>query len=229
MSISLGTIAVFLVLVRITFKLFFNGSQGLGMDDKVILGTLAIRISCIILNVRGLAAHGLGKDIWTFRPHDLTILIEFLYIMEVLYVAELSLIKLSLSLFYLYIFPGIIVRRLLSATVIVNILYGVTSVTAVIFQCTPLSYLWRQYVDGHVEGSSGHCNNINAFGWANAAISVAIDIWMISLPLSQIAKLKLHTAKKIGVCIMFLLGALYVIPLRLPLPSPIIINPCTGI
>lgn len=204
-SISLGTITVLFVLVRLIFKQFFGAQTGLAADDKVILGTLALRISCTIINVEGLAAHGLGKDTWTLPSHELTTFTEWLYIMEVLYLAELSLIKLSLSLFYVRIFPGTTIRRLLWATVIFNILYGATFVITAIFQCTPITYFWTQYVEDH---ATGKCININAFGWANAAISVALDVWMISIPLSQIPKLKLHWTKKVGVSIMFFLGAL---------------------
>ncbi|KAF5122578.1 Satratoxin biosynthesis SC1 cluster protein 4 [Metarhizium anisopliae] len=203
-SIALGTITVLLVVTRLVFKQFFAANVGLAADDKVILVTLAIRISCIVINVRGLAAHGLGKDTWTLPSHELTSFAEWLYIMEVLYLAELSLIKLSLSLFYVRIFPGKTIRRLLWATVVTNALYGATFVVTAIFQCTPIDYFWTQYVEAH---ATGRCININAFGWANAAISVALDIWMISIPLSQIPKLKLHWTKKVGVSIMFLLGA----------------------
>ena len=50
--------------------------------------------------------------------------------------------------------------------------------------------------------------NKNAIGWANAAISVALDLWMIAIPLWQIRSLNLHWKKKIGVVIMFLVGTL---------------------
>lgn len=122
-----------------------------------------------------------------------------------LYLAEVSLIKLVLSLFYLQIFPGVMIRRLLLGTIVCNVLYGAVLCTTAIFQCMPVSYFWTQYTE---PGVSGHCFNINAFGWSNAAISVAMDIWMIGIPLSQIPKLQLQWMKKVGVAIMFFLGSL---------------------
>lgn len=203
-AISLSVVTVCLVIARLTFKYFFSAAQALGPDDKVIFGTLALRIACTIINVLGLVDHGLGKDVWTLSPSQLTDFVEWLYIMEILYLAELSLIKFSLSLFYLYIFPGAIIKRLLWGTVIFNALFGIVFVVVAIFECQPLSFYWTRYV----EESSGHCVDINSFGWANAGISVAVDLWMIALPLSQVGKLKLHWKKKIGVIFMFLLGAL---------------------
>lgn len=193
-----------MVLARIIFKQFFSAAQALALDDKVILGTVAVRIVGTVLNVEGLSAHGLGKDVWTISPETLTTFVMYFYIMEILYFAEVCLIKLSLTLFYLNIFPGKGIRRLLWGTAIFNVIYGVAFVLTAIFQCTPISYYWTQYFGT----TPGHCVNINAFGWVNAAISIAVDVWMIALPLNQIRKLKLHWNKKIGVTIMFLIGTL---------------------
>lgn len=49
--------------------------------------------------------------------------------------------------------------------------------------------------------------NINASGWANAAITLASDIWLLAIPLSQIRKLRLDWKKKAGATLMFLTGA----------------------
>jgi hypothetical protein len=192
------------MVARIMFKSFFSGAKTLGPDDKVLLGALAFRITGTIMSVRGLAAHGLGRDIWTLTLHELKLFGIFFYVMEVFYFTELSLVKVILSLFYLYIFPGTGIRRLLLGTVIFNIVFGVAFVTTAIFQCTPVNYFWNQFV----ETTSGRCIDINTFGWTNAAISVATDIWMIGIPLSQIPGLNLHWKKKAGVTIMFLTGAL---------------------
>ncbi|TQV94865.1 CFEM domain-containing protein [Cordyceps javanica] len=203
MSIILGVLAVFLVLVRLAFKQFWSLKRSLGPDDKIVMLTVVLRISCTVLNVKGLADHGLGKDVWTMSISDLSTFVRWLYIMEVLYLAELSLLKLSLSAFYLCVFPGTGIRRLLWGVFTLNVLFGVIFVTVAIFQCSPIHYWWTQYGE---TPEKGHCININAMGWSNAGASVLIDILMIAAPLSQITKLQLHWRKKIGVIIMFLTG-----------------------
>lgn len=191
-------------MTRLLFKRFWSASRSLGLDDMVLCGALALRITCTVISVRGLVANGIGKDVWTLPPHELTSFVMFLYVMEVLYLAEIPLIKLVLCLFFLRLFPGTVIQRLIRATIILNIVYGIAACTAAIFQCTPVSFFWTQYV----ERSSGHCVNVNAFGWTNATISLAIDIWMLAIPISQIRKLQLHWTKKVGAGIMFLLGSL---------------------
>ncbi|EFZ00714.1 Extracellular membrane protein, 8-cysteine region, CFEM [Metarhizium robertsii ARSEF 23] len=213
---ALCVITALLVVIRLLFKKFFSYRRELGADDWVILATVVIGVPCTIINKVGLTANGLGKDVWTIPVDQLIRFVMFFYIMEVLYLTEMALIKLSLSLFYLYIFPGSAIRRLLMGTAVFNVVFGFTFVTTGIFQCTPISRYWTQYVD---HDSPGHCININLFAWVHAALNIALDVWMIAIPLSQIKKLELHWKKKIGVTLMFLLGTFVTIVSILRLQS----------
>ncbi|KAK2598161.1 hypothetical protein QQS21_005712 [Conoideocrella luteorostrata] len=215
LSITLGVTTITIVLMRIIFKQFFSAAQALAIDDKVILGTAAVRVACTVLNVEGLSNHGLGKDVWTLPPEEITLFVRYFFVMEFFYFAEVCLIKLSLTLFYLNIFPGKVIRRLRWGTAIFNVLYGIAFCATAIFQCTPVSYYWTQYFGT----SPGRCVNINSFGWVNAAISIAVDVWMIAIPLNQVRKLKLQWNKKIGVIIMFLTGTFVTVVSALRLQS----------
>ena len=107
---------------------------------------------------------------------------------------------------YLDIFSGKIIRRLLWGTVAFHIAFGIAFLVKVIFQCSPVSFYWRKF-DGR-QAPHGRCIDINASGWANAAIGVAVDFWLIAIPLSRVKKLNLHWKKKVGAALMFLTGAL---------------------
>lgn len=205
MNILLGVITAVLIAARLIFKQFFSYCRRLSSDDWVILATLVVGVPCTIINAQGLTAHGLGKDVWTLIPAEILEFGKSFYILEILYVTEMALIKLSLSLFYLRIFPGQGIRRALWAIVTLNVICGIIFILIAIFQCAPVSYYWTQYVD---DVSPGRCIDINAFGWGNAAVSVLIDFLMIAIPLSQVRKLELHWKKKVGVTVMFMTGTL---------------------
>lgn len=172
------------------------------------MGTLVVCISGTIIGVHGLIRYGLGKDVWTLTTTEIAKFAQYFYIMQILYLAGMSLIKLSLSLFYLQIFTGSgsmpIMRILLWTTIVINILYGVIFVILAVVVCSPVSFYWKRYLDD----TQGRCININFFGWLNAGIGVFIDVWMIGLPLHQVLILQLHWKKKIGVVVMFMLGTL---------------------
>lgn len=63
-------------------------------------------------------------------------------------------------------------------------------------------------LDGGVWANDLCSLNANAIGWANAAISVALDVWMLAVPLWNLKRLNLHWKKKVGVAAMFVVGTL---------------------
>lgn len=176
----------------------------LGLDDYFVLATLLVGVPGSVLNVRGLAAYGIGRDVWTLPYTYITDFTRVLYVMEILYFAEVALLKLSLLFFYKRIFPKNIIQRLLWATIIFDGVFGIVFVIVAIFQCRPVSYYWSGW-DGE---SSGRCVNVNALAWSNAVISIVLDFWMLAIPMSQLIHLQLHWKKKIGVAIMFCVGTL---------------------
>lgn len=214
-SIVLASISCGIVVLRIGFKLLVTRS--LSADDYVVSLLVAFAIPSIIIIHIGTTPNGVGRDIWTLTPENITNFLFYFYIMAMLYFAQVMLVKLCMLLFYLRIFPSPTVRRLLWGTVIFNIVFGVLFFFIAIFQCNPISHFWNNW-DGEHEGK---CLNSNAIAWANAAISIALDIWMLAIPLAQLKALNLHWKKKIGVALMFVVGTLYVPLFRSQPPHPL--------
>jgi hypothetical protein len=202
LAVSLGIISGAIVLLRFSSKFFANSE--LALDDWFILVTLVAGIPSSVLTSRTIISYGLGKDIWTLTPTTITNFIHVFYALEILYFGQVALLKLSLLFFYLRIFPGTMVRRLLWVTVIFDICFGMLFVLLAIFQCRPISYYWSGW-DGEHQGT---CLNVNGLAWSNAAISIVLDGWMLALPISQLFGLQLHWKKKIGVAMMFVVGTL---------------------
>ncbi|KAL7945359.1 putative PTH11-type G-protein coupled receptor protein [Trichoderma barbatum] len=203
MNVVSGIITIIIVIVRLLFKRFLSGSGQIGIDDWIIFAAIVIAVPATILNQVGLVGHGIGKDIWTLPASKLPLFAKFFFIMEIFYLVQMSLVKLSLSLFYLHVFTGPNIRRLLIGTAIFNAVFGVVFIITAMAQCAPLHYYWSQYYDYPPEGS---CFDLNRFAWANAALGLVVDVWMIILPMVQIRRLNLHWKRKIGVVFMFILG-----------------------
>lgn len=195
--IIVGAVFVFL---RMAFKLI-DGHE-LGIDDYTIIVTLAVSIASSAIIIRGSIGNGLGKDLWTLKPEEITQLLKSFYVQASLYFAELTLLKLSLIFFYIRVFPTKGAQRLLWGTVIFTCLWGIAFVIVAIFQCQPIDYFWSKW-DGLHEGK---CLNINAITVCNASISIALDIWSLGIPLWQLWGLKMHWKKKVGVAMMFCIG-----------------------
>ncbi|KAF3037423.1 hypothetical protein E8E11_000925 [Didymella keratinophila] len=201
-NIALMVVSAAFVLMRLVQKLFTRAEARMALDDYLIFATLLVGQPSTILIDRGLIPNGLGRDVWTMNFDQVTAFGKYFYWVEICYFAQLSVLKLSFLFFYKRIFPGRTIQRIIIATIIFSILYGIVFVVVAVFQCWPISYYWTKWDGEH----TGHCIDINALVWANAAISIAVDLWMLGIPLSQLIHLKLSFSKKAGVAIMFCLG-----------------------
>ncbi|KAF5652814.1 integral membrane protein PTH11 [Fusarium sp. NRRL 25303] len=201
-TIVLGVISGVATALRLWSKFFFTKTE-LGLDDLFIVLTLFIGMPSTAMNIHGTAGHGEGRDIWTLEFDDITKFGFYFWLLEIFYFAQVSLLKTSLLFFYLRIFPGN-AQKLLWGTIIFNSVFGALFMFLAAFQCTPVSYFWLNW-DGEHKGTCISMNS-TAIGWANASISVAVDVWMLAVPLWYLRKLKLHWKKKIGVAAMFIVG-----------------------
>lgn len=188
---------------RFAFKIF--GRVNITIDDWCALATVLIGTISIVINAQFLPRNGLGRDIWTLTSGQITEFGRLFYIQEIVYFGEVALTKLTFLLFYLRIFSGTTAARyLIIVTIAFNSLFGVSFGLVAIFQCQPVAYFWKRW-DGVHEGT---CLNINAISWSNAVISIALDVWLIAIPLWQIRSLTLPWKKKMGVILMFSVGTL---------------------
>ncbi|KAI9054826.1 hypothetical protein LZ554_001971 [Drepanopeziza brunnea f. sp. 'monogermtubi'] len=200
LSISFGVVSATAVLFRLTAKFFTSATFGL--DDLFIFITLLAGVPSEVLTVYGVLSNGLGRDIWTLTPKQITDFLRAFYFMEILYFFHVCLLKATLLFFYLRIFPGPVIQKLMWGTIIFNFVNGLVFVLLAIFPCKPISYYWTRW-DGEHEGK---CMNLNVLGWSNAVVSILLDFWMLALPLSQLSSLKMHWKKKLGVAVMFVVG-----------------------
>jgi hypothetical protein len=114
-------------------------------------------------------------------------------------------VRLSILLLYQRIFGDIpLARWLIRFSFGLIIACSIAFDLAVIFGCTPISYFWTSW-DGEHEG---YCISNNGIFWAGAFVVIAIDIWIILIPLPFIARLNLTLRSKILSAVMFGFGLL---------------------
>lgn len=207
--ITFGMVTTVITSIRLVYKLIYGRQRfRLGWDDFMIVAAVPMAITGMILMLRGLWTRGLGKSIWAVPASDMLHYGIDLYITEILYILALTMVKLTLTFFYMSIFPGRITRRLLLGTIVFHVAFCTVFVVKTIFQCTPISYSWTRFDSAQAGRIRGHCVQIGASVWVHAAVNVAVDFWMIGIPLFEIRKLQLHFKKKMAVALMFMTGFL---------------------
>ncbi|KAL2822666.1 hypothetical protein BJX63DRAFT_427222 [Aspergillus granulosus] len=179
----------------------FGSRHHFGPEDIFALLALLLAIPMGALEYP-MAKDGYGKDIWSLPFDNITRIIKFTWVLQLLYIPALASTKMAFLCLYLRIFPSEGIRRVIWVLIAINVLYFLAYFLPTAFNCLPVSYIWTKWT-GETEGS---CLNFNAFGIANAATNIALDLAVIGLPLHKIAGLSVSLSKKIMLLSMFGLG-----------------------
>ena len=130
-----------------------------------------------------------------------------------IYLASVSLPKLSALFFYLRVFvyrKGRIFAYITIGLVILNwVVFSITS----IFQCRPIAYWWDKTIQG------GVCFNFQIYYPAMCVPNIATDVIVLLLPISSLIQLKLPLLKKIALCFIFLTASVWVPPYVSSIPT----------
>jgi hypothetical protein len=123
-----------------------------------------------------------------------------------LYPPTIALIKISMLLLYLRLFPSTTLRIATITILTLTAIWGLVYTLINVFICNPRNYAWEQW-DGEHEGK---CMDQQAILMSHAIMNIVLDVVVIALPLPTLLRLKLGRDKKVGVCVMFVIGILWV-------------------
>ncbi|KAH6953851.1 hypothetical protein BKA56DRAFT_504318 [Ilyonectria sp. MPI-CAGE-AT-0026] len=199
--ITFTILSTILVAQRLAFRIY--ATIGLSTDDYLILLATLSNIPLTVLGVYGLNGNGLGQEVWTVPFESIYKFGKYFFVAALLYFLVMTLVKLALLFFYLRIFPFTPISQIIRGTIAFCILQGLIIIFVTIFLCQPISFFWEGWDGEH----TGHCLSNRLIIWTNAIISIALDFWMLGIPLSQLRGLNLSRRKKLGVGAMFCVGA----------------------
>ncbi|KAL1873469.1 hypothetical protein VTK73DRAFT_917 [Phialemonium thermophilum] len=191
-----------LVTLRVWSRLRKGGK--LGPDDYCILSSLAFALASSGLMIAS-CKYGFGQHIFNLTPENKIGALEYFFLCQITYKSSINLTKCSILLLYTRIFGN--VRRFkwacwfLTACVA---MYAIASVTATIFQCSPIDRAFNKAIPGT-------CIDNGKFWWANAGFSVSTDFIILFIPMPLIYKLKIPRVQKAALMIVFTLGGFVVI------------------
>ncbi|KAK4950681.1 hypothetical protein LTR10_010674 [Elasticomyces elasticus] len=178
---------------------YFEGA-GYGWDDWFILVVEAIVTAITVVGYLSLA-----KDMWMVAPHNITRILKYFWLEEMLYTWAVQFTKISILLFYLRIFPNTVSNHFRMGC---YAMMGICLITAVgftfstMFQCSPMSYSWTLW-DGQHEG---HCDNTLAQIYAGSGINIVYDLIVFILPIPKLLKVQISNKKKAGIVMTFMVG-----------------------
>lgn len=126
---------------------------------------------------------------------------KILYADEILYSITLVAVKISILLLYRSIFPGRAFAIVVNVTSAFVVVWGLARILVSIFTCRPIYGLWDVTIPST-------CINIRHCFTSTAIANICMDVFILSLPVSNVWQLQMPLRQKILVSGLFLLGGL---------------------
>ncbi|KAK2051916.1 hypothetical protein LY76DRAFT_639881 [Colletotrichum caudatum] len=197
-TIIVGCAIVFPV---IALRLFARAqyAKHLWADDyATILGAfLLAALSTIYLYT---AYIGFGMHYWTVPVGSGTVILKLLYVGSLLYTVLQTVVKLSIVLFLMRIFPSQSFQRLARALGVLVVLQGVLFLIPYAIQCVPVDSIWDRNI------TDRKCVNLPAVGYSSSALAIAEDVALLLLPIPQVWRLQISLDRRLGLLALFSLG-----------------------
>lgn len=127
---------------------------------------------------------------------------QAMYVAAPITISTITAAKVSVILLYRRVFLLDNAFRVGSNIVgVLCLLWWISFVFTVLFQCTPVQKSWKLEIPGHcVDGGLGFL--------LSESLSCVLDFAIILLPVRVIRKMKLPLAQKIMLCFIFIMGSL---------------------
>ncbi|RDA95545.1 hypothetical protein CP533_1180 [Ophiocordyceps camponoti-saundersi (nom. inval.)] len=180
-------------------------SRAFGLDDWATIPALILYLGWSVLTVYVNLAGGVGKPLWEITMDEYAIWFKGFVASSWMYTTMTAAIRIAILLFYHRIFAQAIswlritIHVLLALQGIYVIVYSILPALA----CDPFDSAWNPF-ERRV-----HCNDWY-FYYSQVALystSMVFDLVLLILPLEPARKLQMRRTKKVGVVVMFVLGA----------------------
>ncbi|OTA98693.1 hypothetical protein M426DRAFT_28203 [Hypoxylon sp. CI-4A] len=205
--ITIGIVAVMFVLARLTARIH---SRTLGPDDYAVIPAAALYIGWTSLSGYINLNAGVGKPLWEITVAEYSLWYKFfrtgIVVTTWLYPTMSAAIRISILLSYRRIFDtgrSKVIRYVILVLLGLQAVYVVTFAILPGFMCQSLHYFWDVYQ--HLL----YCNNWYYY-WSQIAlysVSMGFDTILLLFPIIPVSKLKMPVKKRLGVLIIFMLGA----------------------
>ncbi|KAI1854322.1 hypothetical protein JX265_012491 [Neoarthrinium moseri] len=213
-SIVFTLLATIVVGLRISIR---RSRTHLCAEDWLIVAALPFMYAEAVTALMAVYRGGVGYstiEVFNADPNILTISLQCLFAMELIYAILITLIKLSVLAMYRSLFPTPLLRKGTDILGVAVILWWLAVVLVTFLQSRPLNALW----DLRFFSTAVFLDKVGLF-LGNAIPNIIIDVFILALPLYEVATLQMVLVKKTGVFMIFLFGGVTVVISGLRLQS----------
>ncbi|KAG8161017.1 hypothetical protein KVR01_009281 [Diaporthe batatas] len=172
-----------------------------GLDDWSMAASLILVWGLYAVAVHAILYAG-TSPYWEYNAYTTGELM--LWIGQLLYVSSITTVKVSVLSTYLRIFPTRFVKWGAGIIGTIAIMWFLSTILVSIFLCQPVARSWDLSIPGT-------CFDGKLFLLGNSIPNILTDMAILCLPIYEVYHLQVSLAKKLGLCLVFMLGSLVVI------------------
>lgn len=167
--------------ISISLRVLSTRIRGTGfkLRDYLVFFTYFCQIVYMIHFTIGITLGGYGLHMVDLPLDRATVSLKTYFSQEFVWATGTLAFRLSILLLYLEIFRLSSFRWAVIVTSIVVLLWWIACIITICVLCRPTAYNWDRTLNGT-------CGNIGVFYMSTAAWNMAIDIWVMFLPLPMI-------------------------------------------
>ncbi|RPA75602.1 hypothetical protein BJ508DRAFT_331906 [Ascobolus immersus RN42] len=192
--------------LRLFTRLYILGK--LHSDDYWIVLASICMIALTAVHGVGIK-YGIGKHVYDIDASDSNKALIMAYVGQLLYVAAIGCVKISLLLFLQRVFPLAIMRRVVRGVLLFVLCFTVTNIFLFAFQCDTPEYYFEKS-KGVAKEDEGVCLEPQVVYYPMAAINIVTDVVIWVLPVPTVLRARLSRKEKWGLLWVFILGGIAV-------------------
>ncbi|KAH4183647.1 hypothetical protein HBI56_151920 [Parastagonospora nodorum] len=196
---ALTSLSVIIVTLRVYTRAVIV--RNFGHDDYAMLVALVLIIGYFVAIIV-LKDNGLGLSGEVLSPTQMRNQVQTTLAIQVIYYVVINTIKISILFFYLRIAARKRLEALSKGTIGFLAAFCSICIICTLSQCIPLHKFWD--LTGTAPGT---CSiDATALFYATSSINIAIDIWILVLPITTLLKVQRPTREKAALVGIFSLG-----------------------
>ncbi|KAL8944881.1 MAG: hypothetical protein Q9216_000171 [Gyalolechia sp. 2 TL-2023] len=201
-----GAVITVAILATVAVTLRFMSRKhmkvAISWDDYLMIPALVLALGLCFIDGYGVR-FGTGRHLLAVGLQNVQVFLKLEYAFQIIYAFTLTLVRLSILMFYRRLFPKESMSRIWKTCyyLIVFLVVGffISGTTSLVFVCTPIHFFWTMAGDGH-------CINFQLLLYFGASLTIICDLAVLLLPMPIVWNLQMKRSKRIGVMGIFLLG-----------------------